>query len=563
MIPDMTNVTRTFFFLVALFLALPALADYYDGLREWDAGRYREALNKWQAAASEGDTRSMMALGRLYVKGLGAPQDYIEAHKWFNLAASRGLEEALAERDAIAEKMTPAQIATAQERAASWQPATRGDEKQSETLLAQDAVVRAAEAGDVDGLQKALAAGADVNARDEEGWTALMYVTDQGSMLLVELMLAAGADPNIRLADGATALFIAVVRGHTEIVTLLLEAGADPNIRLADGATALFIAVVHGYTEIVTALVEAGADPLIKGPEGETALDVVRMRGDPTLLAALGILETGDVFRDCQTCPEMVVVPAGSFLMGSPPTEEGHHDSQGPQHRVTIADPFAVGKYEVKRSEYAEFVQATGLTDGKCNTSEGDDTIHSWRDPDFAQGADHPVVCVSWDDARAYVNWLSRKTGKSYRLPSESEWEYVARGGTHTARYWGEGVEGQCRHANGRDLSDKLSAEHGWTAPCDDGYEYTAPVGLFTKNGFGLHDVLGNVWEWTQDCWNDSYTGAPGDGRAWETGDCHRRVLRGGDWAYEPWGIRSAFRNYNRIGYRSDRVGFRVARTLD
>ena len=561
MIPDMTNVTRTFFFLVALVWALPALADYYDGLREWDAGRHREALVKWQEASAEGDTRSMMALGRLYVKGLGAPQDYVEAHKWFNLAASRGLEEALAKRDALAGKMTPAQIATAQERAASWQPATREDEKQSEKPLAQDAVVRAAEAGDVDGLQKALAAGADVNARDTEGWTALMYMADQGSILLVELLLEAGADPNIQLADGATALIIAVVHGYTEIVTALVESGADPNIQLADGATSLFIAVAHGYTEIVTALVEAGADPLIKGPQEKTALDVVRMRGDPTLLAALGILETGDVFRDCETCPEMVVVPAGSFLMGSPPAEEGHHDSQGPQHRVTIAKPFAVGKYEVKRSEYAEFVQATGRMDGKCLTY--DDSLHSWRNPRFAQGTDHPVVCVSWDDARAYVNWLSRKTGKNYRLLSESEWEYMARGGTRTARYWGEGVEGQCRHANGRDLSDKLSAEHGWTAPCDDGYEYTAPVGLFTKNGFGLHDVLGNVSEWTQDCWNDSYTGAPGDGTAWETGDCHKRVGRGGAWLYEPWGIRSAFRSWVPTGIRFDFIGFRVARTLD
>ena len=420
MIFRIPHVMRTLLLLLmALVFALPVLADYYDGLREWDAGRHREALVKWQEAAGEGDARSMIALGQLFVKGLGAPQDYIEAHKWFNLAVSHGLEEAIAERDALAEKMTPAQIATAQERATLWQPATSeaetetseaetatseaetatseaetetseaspttseadpgppperaireaqsllnalgyeveavdgvwneatanayqqflidanqprsdmltptglramraiakrrgvgektetGPEKQatqesttrgmregavteSEKQAPRDIVVRAAKAGDVDGLQKALAAGADVNARDAKGWTALMRMADKGSMLLVEPLLKAGADQNLRLADGATALFIAVVRGHTEIATVLVEAGADPEI---------------------------------KGPKGKTALDVARLRRDPALLAALGIRQEGDVFRDCETCPEMVVIPAGSFMMGSPAGE--------------------------------------------------------------------------------------------------------------------------------------------------------------------------------------------------------------------------------------------------
>ena len=235
---------------------------------------------------------------------------------------------------------------------------------------------------------------------------------------------------------------------------------------------------------------------------------------------------------------------------------------------MTIVKPFAAGKYEVTRGEYAVFVRETGHVDGNsCWTAENDEwkerVGRGWRDPGFVQGEEHPVVCVSWHDAREYVRWLSRKTGESYRLLSESEWEFVARGGTRTARYWGERAEEQCRHANGADLTAKRY-NGGWTvASCDDGYYQTAPVGSFTKNGFGLHDVLGNVWEWTQDCWNDSYTGALEDGRAWETGICDKRVLRGGSWCSLPWNLRSA----NRFRYTTDlryfNLGFRVARTLD
>ncbi len=595
MIPKMTQVMRTLLLLVALVFAWPALADYYDGLREWDAGRYRDALVKWQKAAGEGDARSMLALGKLFVQGLGAPQDYIEAHKWFNLAASHGLEEAIAERDALAEKMTPVQLATAQERAASWQPATREEDpatseadtetseaetaaseatpatseagpgppperaiREAQSLLTalgyevgevdgvwneatakvyrqflidanqpetdsltpeglrairaiakrrgiragtvtesdkpkprdgvirgikaetvtesekqapRDIVVLAARAGDVDGMQKALAAGADVNARDVKGWTALMRMADQGSMLLVEPLLASGADPNLRLADGATALFIAVVRGHAEITA---------------------------------ALAKADADPMIKGPKGKTVLEVARSHRDPALLAALGIRQAGEVFRDCETCPEMVVIPAGSFMMGSPAGEKDRDDDEGPQHQVTLAEPFAVGKYEVTRGEYASFARATGRRHGNsCWTYEGGEykerADRSWRNPGFTQGENHPVVCVHWDDAGAYVNWISRETGKNYRLLSESEWEYAARGGTQTRYSWGDAI--------GRNRANCAGCGSRW-----DG-EKTAPVGSFSANEFGLYDMHGNVREWTQDCWNDSYTGAPKDGR--------------------------------------------------
>ena len=263
----------------------------------------------------------------------------------------------------------------------------------------------------------------------------------------------------------------------------------------------------------------------------------------------------GAKFRDCPDCPEMVVVPAGSFTMGSPSSERGR-GGEGPQRRVTISQPFAVGVYEVTFAQWDGCVAIGG-----CG---------GYR-PDNLSGAGrgrHPVIHVSWEDAQAYLRWLSGKTGAEYRLLSESEWEYAARAGTVTARYWGEGAAGQCRYANGADLAlNRVLSDHGvwWDheiALCDDGAAWPAFVGSYEANGFGLHDVMGNVQEWVADCWNGSYAGAPTDGSAWETGDCEKRILRGGDWGYPPGFLRSAFRSRNEAGDRDGYHGFRVARTL-
>ena len=279
----------------------------------------------------------------------------------------------------------------------------------------------------------------------------------------------------------------------------------------------------------------------------------------------------GKRFRDCAGCPWMVVVPEGSFLMGSPESEEGRWDDgrEGPVHRVRMARPFAVGVHEVTRGEFARFVSEEGRSMGDgCWGYEGGEwgwrLGKSWENPGFEQTDEHPVVCVSWEDARAYVGWLSEETGKEYRLLSESEWEYVARGGRGTSRYWGEGESGQCRHANGGDEALKGEyADWPWAvASCNDRRVWTSPVGTFEENGFGLHDVLGNVWEWVGDCYHDSYEGAPADGSAWESGDCERRVLRGGSWGSFPGGLRSANRFWLPTGNRNDNAGFRVARTL-
>lgn len=247
----------------------------------------------------------------------------------------------------------------------------------------------------------------------------------------------------------------------------------------------------------------------------------------------------GTVFRDCPDCPEMVVVPPGSFTMGSPPSEQGRDSDEGPQHAVTISRQFAAGKYEVTFDEWDACVR-----EGGCyNPSDG-----GW-----GRGR-RPVINVSWNDAKQYVEWLSRKTGQRYRLLTESEWEYVARAGTTTAFSFGSSITPQ--QAN---YDTKVSYAG---SPVTTSRGQTAPVGSYALNAFGLHDVHGNVWEWTEDCWNGSYNGAPSDGNAWTSGDCGRRVLRGGSWGNDPRWLHSAYRLRYDSGFRVNLAfGLRVART--
>ena len=370
------NAIRTTILAVALIGAPAAVADNAAGQQAWDAGRSAEALSEWRAAADAGDRRAMLALGRRYAQGLGVVQDYVETHKWLNLAASRGEAAAVEERDALAARMTPQQVTTAQERAAAWRPG-----------------------------------------------------------------------------------------------------GVPPGTR----------------------------------------------------------------FRDCDECPELVVVPAGSFDMGSPESEAGRRDHEGPVHQVRIERPFAVGVYEVTFAEWDACVSGGG-----CG---------GYRPSDRGWGrGNRPVVNVSWEDARSYVDWLSEETGEEYRLLSESEWEYVARGGTRTPFHTGETISTGQANYNGNFTygSGRKGRYRG----------RTVAVGSFDANGYGLHDVHGNVWEWVEDCWNGSYRRAPADGSAWEFGDCSRRVLRGGSWSLKPGLLRSACRGWLGTGLRLINAGFRVARTF-
>jgi formylglycine-generating enzyme required for sulfatase activity len=266
-------------------------------------------------------------------------------------------------------------------------------------------------------------------------------------------------------------------------------------------------------------------------------------------------LKPKDTFRECENCPEMVVVPAGSFTMGSPENEKDRDKNEGPQHTVTIAKAFAVGKVHVTVDQFAAFVGETGYA-ASSSCSNGKGSNGSWRDPGIAQQGSHPVVCVSWDDANAYTKWLAKKSGKPYRLLSEAEWEYAARGRTLPGaypRYWfGDNEQDLCRYGN--------FGDYRTGAPCKDGYSATSPAGHYPPNAFGLYDMFGNVWQWTEDCWHPDYKGAPNDGSAWTSGCDGSRVVRGGSWWHYDAYLRVAVRIWF-TGVDYDH-GFRVARTL-
>ena len=286
-------------------------------------------------------------------------------------------------------------------------------------------------------------------------------------------------------------------------------------------------------------------------------------------------LQPRDSFKECDGCPEMVVVPAGAFTMGSPENEHDRMSDESPQHVVTFARPFAAGKFEITVDQFAVFVKEAAYDAGsKCLTlEEGKSAVRegrSWRDPGYPQTGSHPAACVSWNDAKAYLGWLTKKAGKQYRLLTEAEWEYAARATTtpgSTSRYtFGDDDSAMCRQGN---VVDKTAREiipgaGTWTIfPCSDGYAYAAPVGTFATNAFGLYDVHGNVWEWTEDCYNVSYNGAPADGSPWNVGDCDHRVVRGGMWGSSPANVRLARRFKDPSNTRSQDIGFRVARTME
>jgi formylglycine-generating enzyme required for sulfatase activity len=281
-------------------------------------------------------------------------------------------------------------------------------------------------------------------------------------------------------------------------------------------------------------------------------------------------LKPKDVFKECDACPEMVVVPAGAFVMGSRASEAGRSDNEGPQHAVKINYPFALGRLHVTVEQFTAFVADTGYdAEGKCFVFEvgkvEEKQGRSWRNPGFPQTAAHPAICLSLNDANAYVTWLSRKTERSYRLLTEAEWEYAARAGTSSRYFFGDDEKELCRYADGADQTAKstIPGAQSWTvAPCSDGYAYTAPAGTFLPNAFGLHDMHGNAWQWVEDCWHANYAGAPSNGSAWTSGDCTIRAVRGGAWWAAPSGLRSAVRGKNPTDNRHNYVGARVARTL-
>lgn len=284
---------------------------------------------------------------------------------------------------------------------------------------------------------------------------------------------------------------------------------------------------------------------------------------------------------DCPECPPLALVPPGAFTLGTPPdareVDAGTGESQ--PLLVTMGRPYYVSAREITVGEFRRFTQATGYSPpAGCRVWLGGqwvfDRERSWSDPGFAQppADDEPVVCVNWEDARAYAQWLAERSGRGYRLPSETEWEYLARGGTSFARFWGDDdshehtvISQACDYANVYDASAVEAHRFPYPhASCSDGFTAVAPVGRLKPNAFGAHDVIGNVREWLADCYTASYAGRPADGRAWSwQGGCEQRVVRGGSWASRPREARAAARDFEPAGQRQSDLGFRVARDFD
>lgn len=297
--------------------------------------------------------------------------------------------------------------------------------------------------------------------------------------------------------------------------------------------------------------------------------------------AAKAPAKPGEVLRDCATCPEVVVIPAGSFVMGSTLEErqrEGVPDLFGnreqPQHKVNFAKAFALGRTEVTVAQYAQFVAETKrpIDDDCLGFDREKDNWGlkkgSWRNPGFKQSDKDPAVCISYRDASDYAAWLAKKTGKPYRLASEAEWEYAARAGTTTARYWGDSPRTLCENANV--MSSATLADIGWPESwqdkliCVGRHAWSMPVASFEANPFGVYDVYGSVWEWVADCAHDNYVGAPTDGSAWMEPKCEKYLVRGGAFHSEFWIARSATRGAGIAPTnRPVASGFRVARNLD
>jgi formylglycine-generating enzyme required for sulfatase activity len=316
--------------------------------------------------------------------------------------------------------------------------------------------------------------------------------------------------------------------------------------------------VKRGWVEENASLQEQptqpGVPPAIGSPRDSITPDQCHRLGSHRVLVRTTTdarcLEIKDTFRDCAECPEMVLVPGGSFLMGSPAYEIEKEDfftgltgTERPQVQVTIRRPFGVGRFAVTFAEWDACV-----ADNRCNKHQPDDR-------EWGRGS-RPVINVSWNHAKSFTKWLSESTGKRYRLLSEAEREYVARAGTTGPFWWGTEINTQRANYNGL-----LRPYAG--SPQGEFRNKTLPVYSFAGNPWGLRNVHGNVWEWTEDCWNDNHAGNPGDGSARTTGVCRLHVMRGGSWSDEPVYLRSAMRNRGTTDEQYTTVGFRVARDLE
>jgi formylglycine-generating enzyme len=306
------------------------------------------------------------------------------------------------------------------------------------------------------------------------------------------------------------------------------------------------------------------------------------------ILIALGIATSGPAKapgkarKDCANCPEMAAIPPGSFIMGITAEREiafGMPKAQAgksePLTSVTFAKSFMMAKYPVTVAQFRAFVDETGYKPPESCTTQRRNDGHfvyetalgfSWRSPGYGQGDDHPVVCVSAEDAEAYAAWLSKKTGKNYALPNEAQYEYAARAGTTTAFFWADQRDATaCVYSNQPDWDQGKALGNVPMGPdyrfqCNDGYAWTSPVTAFKPNPWGLHDMQGNIWEWTADCWNVDLKGQPADGSTRTTGDCDARSSRGGSYGNAAFSSYVAIRAPRHGSFVGHSWGFRVVR---
>lgn len=292
------------------------------------------------------------------------------------------------------------------------------------------------------------------------------------------------------------------------------------------------------------------------------------------LLIAQSVEAQENTFKDCEDCPEMIVIPSGEAWLGSEPYEANRREFEYPLRKVSIAYSLAVAKTEVTRGQFREFLSKSSyvMPEAPCNTWDhhrlvGFDHNSTWDSPGFVQADDHPVVCVSYYDAVEYAKWLSKKTGESYRLLSATEFEYATRAGTRGPWFWGSRNTNACNYANVADKTFRKLHSYGAVFACDDGYERSSPVAKFEPNPWGLYDMIGNAWEWTEDCkHNTNKDKIPTDGSPWlaeDGGECDRRTPKGGGFLSGTGWVRAGAQARDRIGYRSHMLGFRVARVVE
>ena len=505
--------------LLVLVVRAAVAADFSAGAELYERGDYEAAIDQWRTLANQGDLRAQYRLAQMYAEGVGVRQNDQSALHWYRQAAEQG--SIIARFELALMYSLGRGVPHDDSRAAYWYGLLAEDG----SLTAQYLLAGMYEEGRGVGKDLHFALHWYRRAADRG---------HLGAQVKLGEMYSRGGEIEVDLAQAWMWFDVAAAKGNNRAVREREQLGA----RLDKKALARAMALRRGLSGPTDAgQVESEVQPEPE-PEPEPEIEPEPAR------------ETG-----------MIRVAAGCFGMGSDPSEAGRHDNE-PRHPVCIKE-FFISRHEVTRGQYASFVRETGReTPDTCYTYDDGGwrsrTGRSWRYPGYAQNDDHPVTCVSRDDALAYAAWLSQREGRDYRLPTEAEWEHAARAGSGTSRHWGDDPDRACTWGN---LGDQSLPRHftdwSWAVhPCDDGHVYTAPVGSYRVSLYGLHDMLGNVWEWTCSSYDPVYQG--GERRC----DFEPRsgVVRGGSWSNSPRWVRSAARFENRVGARFDLVGFRLAR---